>query len=389
MAQLNLILMGLEPEYLRRLAIYAKNRLGERVSVRIRYRGKELQSDRNSAAKNRESEAVRSLSGKEAEPEPGRSQTEKGKEAGGGRGDAKKEAGSETDWSLSGKEAEWVHVLAAPEAVLRQIRISRAQRQRVLQIPLVTDRSRETEDSIYAYQSCEIIYRRIFRIYQSGRESRPAVAEPADRRLWLVLGAAGTGESLAFALTCAQIRNEARPVLFLDFSSFSGMRTLLELNPEEDLTDLILGMRNGSVQMEAYTSRLGSLSCVLPAENPTAVSELTPEDLRQLLRTAGESGLYEELVILMEQIPSGAEIFMAGNCRVFCVTQPGRAGDCAGEEMERFCISAGARPGRVIRVKLPPLPITGSGEWLLQEWRQGSLGEKIRGLLEQAETRID
>lgn len=346
MAQLNLILMGMEPEYLRRLAVYAKNRLGDRVSVHIRYRGQE----------------------------EGETHTKNGEYG-------------EGDWSLSGQEGEWVHVLAAPEEVLGQLSMSRTQKQRVLRIPLVTDRSRETEDRIYAYQSCETIYRRIFRIYQNGKESRPAVPEPADRRLWLVLGAAGAGELLAFALTFAQIRNGTCPVLFLDLSSFSGMRTLLGLEPEEDLADLVLGMRNGAVQMEAYTSRLGSLSCVLPAENPTAVSELTPDDLRQLLRTAGESGLYEELVILMEQIPRGAEIFLSGHCRVFCVTPPGRAGDCVGAEMERFCISAGAAPGQVIRVPLPPLSMAGGGEWMLQEWQQGSLGEKIRGLLEQAEER--
>lgn len=235
----------------------------------------------------------------------------------------------------------------------------------------------QTDDGqhLCRYQSCEKLYRGIFRRFQKVgiRGSSP----DTDRDQEWITFVTDTSPSalLAFTLTCARILSGQKRVLYINFSECCGMKELLEVEPQADLSDLLLALRMGEeIVLDEFTGQLEELCYILPPANPMIQREITKQDAEKLFALLRSEKQYDVILFALGNAFCGCDSLLAESRRVILLTQNEFEHQCAGREWERFvrlCLSKQVEPEFV---KVPLITSKNCDVSCLNGWIDGELG---------------
>ena len=114
---------------------------------------------------------------------------------------------------------------------------------------------------IFRYQDGTAILRQVFMIYGQKTEKKLDIyCQSENFEMAAVYAPGGHELQLAFALAYAAICGENKKVLYLNLSEFSGMLPLTRRKEEENLSDLIYGIRQ---RKDLYAISQSDLGCLL------------------------------------------------------------------------------------------------------------------------------
>ncbi len=318
----SIVLGGLESSYMRKLALYLKNRLAMQVQVEI---------------------------SKEEEPHPE-------------------------------EENILLKIWVGSEAFIQCLRDS-VQCQNLI---VLTEEDEEDETHVFKYQSCEKLYRGIWMRCQKMLHF-PDSGVTGKKQRWLVLTTdSSAGILLAFSVVCAQILGEKAGVLYVNLSECCGMEELFSLEHDLDLSDLFLELRKGKeLHLEAYTGRMEQADYLMPVGNPMVLHEIGTEDMNRFLNIVRGAGRYEWVVFAVGNTLCGCEQIFGAAERIFHLSGNGIANSCARNAWLRFirqCQGVGAREIE----QIPAVEVCGDscGSHLIYEWLEGTPGRLARKYLE-------
>lgn len=333
MRNYSIVLGGLESSYMRKLALYLKNRLDVQVQVEI---------------------------SKEEEPQ------------------------IEKENILS-------KIWVGSEAFIQYLRDS-AQCQNLI---VLTEEDEEDETHVFKYQSCEKLYRGIWMRCRKMLHFSDFKATGKKQR-WLVLTTdSSVGILLAFSAVCAQILGEKAKVLYVNLSECCGMEELFSLEHDLDLSDLFLELRKGKVlHPEAYTGRMEQADYLMPVGNPMILHEINTGDMNRFLNFIRSADRYDWVVFAVGNTLCGCEQIFAAAERIFHLSGNGIANACVRNAWLHFirqCREPEAReigqnPGMEARgiEQISEMEVRGDscGLHLIYEWLEGTLGRMARKYLE-------
>lgn len=232
------------------------------------------------------------------------------------------------------------------------------------------------------YQSCENLFRKMTAQFPQLRLL--AAGSPLERRQqMMVMTSDGTAvELLAFSLLSARYLAGNQQVLYLNLTECSGMEQLLSLNLDRDLGDLILDLRKKKdISLDAYSGKIQDVRCIFPAANPMILHEFTEKDILALLELLQREAYYDWIIFAVGTTCSGCEKIVQAANRVVHLRGEGMLADCMKQEWIRFlkqCLEQ--QDTGIEQVLLPEFSIEGYGLHTLDDWLGGPPGLAVRSL---------
>lgn len=249
---------------------------------------------------------------------------------------------------------------------------------------VLTEEDEEDENHVFLYQSCEKLYRGIWmRCRQMIPFSDSGLSR--KKQHWLVVTTdSSAGALLAFSMVCAQILGRKANVLYVNLSECCGMEELFSLEHDMDLGDLFLELRKGKeLHLEAYTGRLEQADYLLPMGNPMILHEINAEDMSRFLHIIRKNSRYEWIVFAVGNTLCGCEEIFASAERNFHLTGDGLVSFCGKNAWMHFIRQCQSTEETEIE-QVPLMEITGDscGSHLLYEWEEGPIGRLAGKYLE-------
>ena len=277
------------------------------------------------------------------------------------------------------REGERLTILAGSRKAVDEMARTDAAGSNGIYIVLYTDPEDAVEGAVYAYQSADVICQEIFGQIQKEIAGLAQKMISARVRWTIVTGTVCKGDLLSFALTCAQYQAQKEETVFLNLCGVSGMNRLLSLEPPgKDLTDLILEGRKKESAIDGFIGRIGEVSYIPPAENPTVLYEITPEDVRSLVNMLEKSGRFSAAVVMLsDMIPGSTQLFDIGS-RIYCLRGQELPHLLQKDELYQFYTRSGGRGEKWEDVVCHPQKMTAPGPHLIYEWLQGEMGNLVR-----------
>lgn len=247
---------------------------------------------------------------------------------------------------------------------------------------ILDDEETEEEGHIFRFRSCERIYRDIrkkcldFGFY-------PQKVVRGRKQTWYAVTTDGAvGGLLAFSLTLARILSSRERVLFVSFTECSGMRQLFYLDPDPDLSDLILELRKDETSSpEAFAGRLGPFDYLLAPENPMILHEINGEDIERLLRAIGGCGTYGSVVFAVGTSVCGSSQIFSAAGRIIHLTDQGLLHECARDARLAFVRRCVKGDVQVKQIRVPEICVKNQGEELIEDWLEEPVGRAARSCL--------
>ncbi len=324
MRELNLALTGLDRNYMQKLALYASNRMKEKIRVQIY---------------------------DEALP-PG----------------IKKELAAGK--LLLGGPAEALSEYMADDRLHRSL------------ILFEDEPGKPGGNRVCGWQPADRVFQEILKVWQSGQKVLDPEYEGEPAEWHVILSDGSLGQTLPYGLALAAQLGETGRCLFLDMSGHLGWRKLFELESGPDLSDLILELRQDrECVLNDYVRELAGVDLILPPQNPMVYPELTSDDLQMLLTLVNQSGLYTQAAVLAGPMLPVLPDLCAQARSMLCVYLKDGAGNCVRDEWYDFFRKAGNRTENWRELAVPPerLPdCSGRGSHVAEEWIHGLPGRQIQ-----------
>ncbi len=253
---------------------------------------------------------------------------------------------------------------------------------------VLTEENEEDPSGICRYQSCEKLYQKIMYRYREVFGLGVQSASDVNQEWIVFTTDRPASSLLAFSMTCAQILGEKRGVLYLNLSECSGMEELFLLENGTDLTDLAVELRKEKeVCLDAYVRRLEQFDYVMPPANPMILHELCGQEIRRLIQTVKKQRKYDCVVAAIGTCCRGCELIFQTAARIFHLTGRGYLPACSGREWLRFIrLCPGSKEVPAEQICLPQIPAEQGGIHLLHEWTEGPVGQLARKYLEDHES---
>ncbi len=331
MRELNLILTGLDRNYMQKLALYAHDRL--KGSVRVRIYDREV---------------------------PGQIRQEL---AGGGV------------------------LLAGYGEALRGFEQSEELRPNLIRF---TDGPGNPADhTICCWQPADRIFSDILKIWQARHGGERTGPEKDQTEWYVVLSDGSLGQVLPCGIALAYYLGLEKPCLLLDLTGHLGWHSLFELGEGPDLSDMILELRRQTAEfLNDYVCEMAGISLVPPPQNPMICPEIRREDLDRFRSLLAGSGLYNRVVVLAgPMLPVLPEVCALAR-KTICLYLKDGAGECVRDEWRAFYDKTGAGPdGWLERALLPDQfsGVSGQGPHVAEEWIFGPPGGAMKDLIGQWE----
>lgn len=249
---------------------------------------------------------------------------------------------------------------------------------------ILTEDEEEDETHVFQYQSCEKLYRSIWMRCQRMLHF-PDAGIVGKKQHWLVVTTdSSVGALLAFSMVCAQILGEKANVLYVNLSECCGMEELFSLEHDLDLSDLFLELRKEKdVHLEKYAGRMEQADYLMPMSNPTILHETDDEDMKRFLHMIHSSTRYEWIVFAVGNTLCGCEQIFVSAERIFHLSGNGIANSCVRNAWLRFIHQCQNEEGAEIE-QIPVAEAGGDscGSHLIYEWMEGMPGKMARKYLE-------
>lgn len=257
---------------------------------------------------------------------------------------------------------------------------------------ILSEDEMEDESHIFRYQSCEKLYRGIWRRCRQAYHLLSA-GNAGRRQKWLVVTTDGSvGDLLAFSMTCAQILGERERVLYVNLSECCGMEEVFSLERDVDLEELFLELqRSQEMQIENFCGRIGNTDYLMPATNPMILHEIRAEDMERFLNIIQNAPQYKSIVFAMGNTLCGCDRIFAMAERIFHLTGRGAVNNCV-KNMWMGFIRQCRQEQEDKMIELIPAPDTfegSTGFQLIDEWTDGEWGRIARKYLKDGREEAD
>lgn len=255
-------------------------------------------------------------------------------------------------------------------------------------IYLTEDREKRTGQEIYKYQSGDDIIREVMAVYCELPGMEPALSAPLGKRKRLigVFSPVGRCGKTCLALAIGLLLAKEEKVLFVSLDTFTGFTELINEPWKRDLSDLIyyykLGRFNG-IRLNAVTYYLGDLAWLPPIRFPDDYSQITVEEMADLLQKILETSDYATMVLdagdYGRQVLPLLEICQA----VYMPVKEDGFSQAKLKEFEEYVENSGKGELKTRMQKIHVPLITGGKkmEHFPQELLWGDMGDFVRGLL--------
>ncbi len=161
--------------------------------------------------------------------------------------------------------------------------------------------SRETEDILFKYQSVVEMMEKIMCCQKE--EAMPVSIHPVQ--LVGIYSPVKRCQKTLFALSMGQILAKEQAVLYLNFSSLSGLQVLLGKEQEADLSDLLYLMAQGRKKPDIWKTRciqtINNLDYILPVQSPADLHDTDASAFSEILRILRESGDYRTILLELDE----------------------------------------------------------------------------------------
>lgn len=278
-----------------------------------------------------------------------------------------------------------IEVLLVDEGVRGLVQDVKAKQVMVLCDGEMVEQSEESA-AIYKYQSGDCIMREVLASYCS-RPMEPALALLGTRAVVMgIYSPVNRCFKSSLALTIGQMLARKEAVLYINLEEYSGFSRLVCSEYRSDLSDVLYMYRQGEynwMRLKSMVSNWGSMDYIPPVRYAEDLSQVSGEDMAQLIeRIARESG-YDRMVVDVGQMGRGA-LPVLSVCDV--VYMPVRE-DCIStakvEEFEEYLEEAddGSVREKIQKLKLPRHMGFAKREGYLEQLMWGELGDYVRQLL--------
>lgn len=240
-------------------------------------------------------------------------------------------------------------------------------------------------DSIFQYQPCSGIYAEFWQCCKEFGICESSEGVPEHQGWIYVTGKGISGSCMPFAVMLARGMNKNGKVLLVTLSECSGIRELLLLEEGHDFADLVLGLRSDpEMGIEHYVGQIEGLDFILPSLNPMHLYEVTDTDMDIFLRSIRKKCEYKYVVFLAENCLQGTDRILRGCSHVFLLKNEDAFGTVCANGFRTFykmCMD-GMHQDRLSeiasqRVYAGTPPNIQCGRHLVWEWEKAMNGQVI------------
>lgn len=245
---------------------------------------------------------------------------------------------------------------------------------------------KEAFPAIYKYQSGDCIMREVLASYCS-RPMEPALALLGVRAVVMgIYSPVNRCLKSSLALTIGQVAARKEAVLYINLEEYSGFSRLVSGEYRSDLSDVLYLYRQGEynwMRFKSMISNWGSMDYIPPVRYAEDLSQVSPEDMAQLIdRIARESG-YDKIVVDVGQMGRGALPVLSVCDVVYMPVKEDCISTAKVEEFEEYLEEAddGSVREKIQKLKLPRHTGVGKRDGYLEQLMWGELGDYVRQLL--------
>lgn len=261
----------------------------------------------------------------------------------------------------------------------------------VLSILLTDMHQSSNGEVIFRYQQGQDILRQTFQIYREHGGQIPYQWCGNTHTKMTVFYAIGGHELDAlFSMTYALIHGIREKVLYINLSSFSGMRVLLEESYKENFSDLVFGVRHNLEQFLIYLQSVlhhqKEIDYILPPENPCDLFEMEEGDILSLLNMLREQSDYDRVVWNCDCVNPVMWQLMENSSRIYCLCKESSMGKYRQEEMKHFIEkeACGQLQDKIQYISLQTTKNSlTKGVQVWEQLKQGELADQVRQFIQE------
>lgn len=240
--------------------------------------------------------------------------------------------------------------------------------------------------SVYKYQSSDSILREVLSYYCEKPMEEGSILLGARAKVLGVYSPISRCLKTSFAWTMGQQMAKNRKVLFLSLEEYSGFSRLLGGNCQADLSDVFYFYRQGNCNYFRLSSMIytwGNLDYISPVRYPEDLSQITGEDVLELLRKIALETNYEIIILDMGTMGKHAVQIMEACDVVYMPVKEDCISVAKLEEFEEYLEVSGKAglKDRIQKLKLPYHSSFGRRDTYMEQLLWGELGDYVRKLL--------
>ncbi len=242
--------------------------------------------------------------------------------------------------------------------------------------------------SIYKYCSGDVILREAESAYDAQLKIMNGPEYRADHgRVYCVYSPVGGSGKTSFALTMGQELAKEQRVLYMNMESCSALDTILGINADWNISDLLYCARQNPKELterfSEMTFSIQNLDCIMPAASPEDIAGTNAAEWTEIMRRIASESRYD---IILTEPSVGIQGFI--NIMEFssAVFMPYR-GDALSlakiESYERMLTDCGAEEviEKTVKVKVPYFNTAGLGRNYYEGLIWSELGDCVRELI--------
>lgn len=192
-------------------------------------------------------------------------------------------------------------------------------------------------------------------------------------------------EMIPFACTLASKLGEQKRVLLLALMEFSGITSLLGLDPGQGMEPFLLQLRQKErleqVRFPEVHGLLG-FDLLTGPNNPIVLYELNEMDVLHMIERICAETQYDCVVWVGGNMIRGIDILFAKSKQIFLLGKKDAHSKCCQQEFEQFFqMQQSEKEEKLTRTYLPVLAQEQTGMHLLWQWSHSVIGEMVDRLL--------
>ncbi len=244
------------------------------------------------------------------------------------------------------------------------------------------------EASVYKYQSGDDIIRDVMAVYcelPGVKAVFPGLTE-RKKRIIGVYSPVGRCGKTSLSLAMGQILAKDEKVLFISLDTFTGFSQLLDEQWKRDMSDLIYYYKQGrfhGLRLNSIIYYLGDMAWLPPFRYPDDYSQVTAEEMAELLVLMLRESAYETIVLDIGNYDRQVLPILDVCNVIYMPIKEDPVSLAKLKEFEKYAGEVGTRgmKDRIHKIHVPLVTGAKRMEHFPQELLWGDMGDFVRGLL--------
>ena len=244
------------------------------------------------------------------------------------------------------------------------------------------------EAEVYKYQSGDDIIREVMAVYcefPGVKAIFPGMTE-RKKKIIGVYSPIGRCGKTSLALAMGQLLARDEKVLFISLDSFTGFSQLLDEQWKRDMSDLIYYYKQGrfhGLRLNTIVYYLGDMAWLPPFRYPDDQSQITAEELADLLLLILQDSSYETIILDIGNFDHQVIPLLETCNAIYMPLKEDQISVAKIKEFEVYAKNLGTKAlkEKIHKIHVPLVTGTKRMEHFPQELLWGDMGDFVRGLL--------